>query len=360
MAFIVGILGNLISDLISDTGSSIFQDVTDNVTWKKWKAEHELSKNESDFLDRYAETLVTLKKERKPKELLQFYGEESVINLIQEHWYTKIDNTSFDHHFSELTQWFTLEKQLDGFSPKQEIALFLKRFGEAVHQNRTAGEAEIYQKLDAILNEVKNEKPKLEKDKFKIVEYKNERDLFSITILNNSSDSKFIKNVELKLSNRNPLAFFITPMNATPYSNKEILINFLPNRDNYSVEPNIYIKPKSAEILNFRLHRPHAYHGYEIMETIFEITTDDNEIYKTEKLIDYIGHFEMILKIREEFQQEKKDTIVPILEYNREIIQGIANSKLKKSNRLTRFLDGYLKQESELEKIYKLKKKARR
>jgi hypothetical protein len=211
------------------------------------------------------------------------------------------------------------------------------------------------------INKVKQSIEKLESSekkegKFKIVEYRNDKDLFMITVLNNSSDSKFISKVELKLTNRKPLAFVITPMNKAPYSNEEILINLYPNQDNYSLAPNIYIEPKSAEILNFRLHRPDAYYGFEIMETVFEVTTDDDQVYKTEKLIDHIGHSQMFLKIDEKYQQEKKEEIVSIMNHNREMIQSAVDSKLRKSNRLIFFLNSYLQQESDLQRIYNLEK----
>lgn len=155
MEFIVGILGNLISDLISSSSNFIFQDITDNITWKKWKAEHHLSKSQNDFLDRYAETLVMLKSIGKPRELLRFYGQESVINIIYNYWYGTIKSNSFENDFIALTQWFTLEKQLNDFSAEKEIAFFFKSFGTSVNQNRTAGQTEIYQKIIEIWNEVK-------------------------------------------------------------------------------------------------------------------------------------------------------------------------------------------------------------
>ena len=145
MEFTIGILGNLVSDLISNASSFLFQDLTDNITWKKWKAEHNLSKNQSDFLDRYAETLITLKKQQKPAELLQFYCEKSVIGIIHEIWYGTTDREISEIQFVGLTKWFTLDQRLTDFSPKDELNSFLKAFGVAVHLNRTSGEAGLFQ-----------------------------------------------------------------------------------------------------------------------------------------------------------------------------------------------------------------------
>lgn len=155
MEFIVGIIGNLISDLISGANSFLFQNITDNVKWEKWKANHNLSKNQNDFLNRYAETLILLKKRGKPKELIRFYGQKSVINIVHDYWYGNLDRTSLENKFNSLIKWFTLNKRLEKFSGKQEVTYFFKSFGESVNENRTAGETEIFQKVMDIWNKIR-------------------------------------------------------------------------------------------------------------------------------------------------------------------------------------------------------------
>ena len=190
------------------------------------------------------------------------------------------------------------------------------------------------------------------KEDFEIVEFKNNSDLFSITVINNSSDSKFIKKVVLNLSDRQPLEYLISPMNTYPHSNEEILINLLPNKDKYNISPNIYIEPKKAEILNFRLHRPHEYLGYEIMKMNFDLHIHDGNVYSTEVLLDQIGHYNMVLVVKEEYQEENKTKILKIIDKNKSIIESAGKSTIKKSNRLMGFLGEYNGEVEEALKVF--------
>ncbi|MCB0519945.1 MAG: hypothetical protein H6577_20305 [Lewinellaceae bacterium] len=152
MEFIVGILGNLVAEIISGTGQLLFSDLTDNPKWKAWKAEHHLTKNDSDFLDRYGEALVLLKQAGKPKILLNLFAQQNVVEVIHAHWYGTIEEKDFEEKFDDLAKWFTLDKQLEKFSSAKEVFIFLTKFSEAVHANRTAGEAENHQRLVRIEN----------------------------------------------------------------------------------------------------------------------------------------------------------------------------------------------------------------
>ena len=152
MEFIVGILGNLVAEIISGTSKFLFSDLTDNPKWKAWKAEHHLSKNDSDFLDRYGEAMLLLKQAGKPKVLLEFFAQKNVVEIIHAHWYGTIEENDFEKQFDDLAHWFTLDKQLEKFSSAREVFIFLTKFGEAVHANRTAGEAENHQRLVRIEN----------------------------------------------------------------------------------------------------------------------------------------------------------------------------------------------------------------
>lgn len=150
MSFIAAIIANLTSNLIQNSIDIVSKDISNNVKWKKWKAKHSLNKNQSDFLDRYAETLVSLKKENKPDDLLLFYSQEAVINTIHTVWYQNIKQERFVPQFKQLTKWFTLEERLENFSAKDELTHFLKSFENSVNLNRTAGEVEVVKKLDSM------------------------------------------------------------------------------------------------------------------------------------------------------------------------------------------------------------------
>jgi tetratricopeptide (TPR) repeat protein len=152
MAFIIGILGNLVAELFSSTGKFLFSDLTNKPEWEAWKAEHHLSKNDSDFLDRYGEALVLMKQAGKSAVLLKFFAEKNVVEIIHAHWYGTIEEEKFEKQFNDLAKWFTLDQQLENFSSAKEVFFFLTKFREAVHANRTTGEAQDYQILVRIEN----------------------------------------------------------------------------------------------------------------------------------------------------------------------------------------------------------------
>lgn len=150
------VIGDLIKNLASGAGTFLFQDLTNNVDWKRWKVEYRLTNNDGDFLDRYAETLVALKLAEKPVETLQFFGQESVINIFYDYRYGQLDDTSFKKQYEELIQWFTIDKQLSekGFSAEAEINFFIDLFNDAVNRSRSASEREHFQLTQKILAEV--------------------------------------------------------------------------------------------------------------------------------------------------------------------------------------------------------------
>ena len=122
MPLLSGLFGKLIDKLLFGAGDFVFKDLTNNVEWKALKKEYHLTGNNSDFADRYAEELVALKQAGKSKALLQFYAEKSVVDTIRNHWYGTIEPDTFHSDFENLTHHFTLDKQLDGFSARREIA----------------------------------------------------------------------------------------------------------------------------------------------------------------------------------------------------------------------------------------------
>ncbi len=90
----------------------------------------------------------------------------------------------------------------------------------------------------------------------KIVDSSNARDSFLFTIINETESPKFIDSISLSLTNRKKMAFIFTALNAEPILNKVIFIPILPNKDRYTVKPNVYLEAKRAEIIPFIPHRP--------------------------------------------------------------------------------------------------------
>ncbi|MBI1227954.1 MAG: hypothetical protein GC192_22170 [Bacteroidetes bacterium] len=159
-AFLGGIAVNIISSLIDKAGTFVAGQAGNRIDWKVWKIEHKFSENESDFLDRYAEALIALNEAGKPKELLQFYGREHVIQIIHDYWYGELDTPNFEKEFNDLIHWFTIDAQLADFNAPKEVFFFLTHYRKAVNENRTAGETEVYQLLLEILKEIRLGNPK--------------------------------------------------------------------------------------------------------------------------------------------------------------------------------------------------------
>jgi|GEM_PF-4361946 len=170
---------------------------------------------------------------------------------------------------------------------------------------------------------------------FKIVDYKNEFDLFTITLLNNTENSQYLKESNLIISNRQLLKHQIIPMNTHPLNNEIILVNVLLNKDLYQFSPEVYIEPKQAENMRFRLHRPHEHNNYEFIEIEFEFVTQDNQRIKTVKLIDFIGHVDMPLANVEGSSPSYNE----VINYNKAIIESVKNSSLQKSKRAASFIN---------------------
>lgn len=191
---------------------------------------------------------------------------------------------------------------------------------------------------DKVVNNYNGSENKIEdKNQFKIVAFTNERDSFSITVMNNSQNAKYISQLTLHLENRKQLDFVATTLNALPFQNEKIIVLILKEADTYEFYPEIYIEPKKAEVLNFILHRPDEYYGYEIMEATFDILLDDGNDYQTERIKDFIGHHELFLSNNKEDLIRMREIVL----HNKPIIEDAKDSKLLKSDRLARFLVNY-------------------
>ena len=94
----------------------------------------------------------------KPKPLVTFFRQVNVVTLIHDHWYDPTKAADFEQNFNNLAHWFTLDKQLVGFSAKEEIEFFLNAFEKLVNQNSTAYETKISQQLGEIKQEIRQPK----------------------------------------------------------------------------------------------------------------------------------------------------------------------------------------------------------
>lgn len=176
-----------------------------------------------------------------------------------------------------------------------------------------------------------------DKEGFRIVEFLNKFDLFTITLLNNTNNSQYIKEVILRIKKRYLMKHQIIPMRTHPHDNEIMLVNIVLNKNEYRFKPKIYIEPKQAENLNFRLHRPHEHNNFEFIEIEFEIITQNNQVIKTDPIIDLIGHINLLLIDTKDAEPSYSE----VIEFNKSIIEKIKNSSLEKSQRAIDFINIY-------------------
>jgi hypothetical protein len=148
----------ILSHYFGKIADALGAELTSDLDWKVWKAKHGLANNNSDFPERYAEALLSLKAAHKPQPLLKFFANESVFAVIHDYWYGETDTASFEKDFANLTRHFTLDEQLEAFSAHSEISFFLNFYRKSVNLNRSAGEREEFELLLQILKEVRAEK----------------------------------------------------------------------------------------------------------------------------------------------------------------------------------------------------------
>jgi len=135
----------------------IGSELTDDLTWKKWKIEKGFSKNNSDFPERYAESLIELKKQGKPVVLQKFFAGPSVFEIIHDFWYGgKRGCEELPQIFSQLIGHFTIEEQIKDFDAETEVKNFFQIFTKIIDLNETAGGAENRRLLNEILTLLKN------------------------------------------------------------------------------------------------------------------------------------------------------------------------------------------------------------
>ena len=146
------ILGHYFGKIADFLGAEL----TDDLTWKKWKIQYSLASNNSDFPERYAEALVELKNQQKPMALQKFFAEQSVFVIIHEFWYDgKRGTDELPEGFNKLVSHFTLAKQIKDFDAEGEVKNFLQIFAKSVYRNETAGGAEKLRLLNEIHASIK-------------------------------------------------------------------------------------------------------------------------------------------------------------------------------------------------------------
>lgn len=129
--------------------------MSNNLEWKKLKAEfgYEKDKGKSEFIDRYAKSLVQLKEKGQDNSIIKFLTYESSLNTIHKFWYGDLDEEEFKVEYEKLWNWFNLDTS--GQSKWEVIWDFVGILEGSIHKSRLPKEAEDHQLITKIYYELK-------------------------------------------------------------------------------------------------------------------------------------------------------------------------------------------------------------
>lgn len=189
----------------------------------------------------------------------------------------------------------------------------------------------IEKKVDQVNQNITEDK---KHETFEIVDYSNEYDSFKLSLLNNTNNAQYLKEVNLIIKERYFLNYEHSFQNIRLYDNEVIPIGIHPTKKLYKHKPNISISPKEAENLNFKLYTDDEHFKFEFVEFEFQIINQNNNIIRTESIIHFIGPINASPKeLSSAFQKD--------IEIDAPVINKIKKSSINKSQRTTKFLELY-------------------
>ena len=152
----------MFKDLSINLGASVIYDFAKKIS-KKEAVQYTLKKlgaikNLSDFPERYTETLVELRVQEKPKEVLNFFRDEDVMKVLYDFYYApqnsdlRNNNREFYKHLDHLLEARKIGDDIKSanINLDNEIVHFRKIFKQKIQESRTVSETEFYQLLNEI------------------------------------------------------------------------------------------------------------------------------------------------------------------------------------------------------------------
>lgn len=169
---------------------------------------------------------------------------------------------------------------------------------------------------------------------FEIVDYSNDYDSFKLSLLNNTNNAQYLKEINLIIKERHFLNYEHSYQNIRLHDNEVIPIYIHPTKKLYKHKPNFFIPPKEAENLNFKLYTDDEHFKFEFVEIDFQIINQNDNIISTGPIIHFIGQINASPKeLSSAFQRD--------IEIDAPVVNKIKQSSLNKSQRTKQFLELY-------------------
>ena len=167
----------------------------------------------------------------------------------------------------------------------------------------------------------------------KIIEIDAEYQLVRLTIKNENSDPRYIREIKIKLFDRDSLKGMISPHFSQPPFN-EIIHQQLSLQNEYLIRPKMYLPKESIETFPFNLFHRHEDPQREFMKLVFEITDDKGLTTVSDTVYHFVG-FEEINEYRDSVDSKKyragNDRIVEKVRRSRLWKSGIVEEVLRKN-----------------------------
>lgn len=154
-----GLPTELLGSLVSNAASFVIGQVTESTSWKEWKSKNGLTERENNFLEVYVEAIIEFAQKDKPKFLLDFFRNESVINAIHDHWYDGNSHLPFFNSLQNLATHFTLSNQLGTSSTvENEFGIFEELFRKYVDRSASVSERKEFDEIKMLVKDLAKEK----------------------------------------------------------------------------------------------------------------------------------------------------------------------------------------------------------
>ena len=107
----------------------------------------------------YVEAIIEFAQKDKPKFLLDFFRNESVINAIHDHWYDGNSHLPFFNSLQNLATHFTLSNQLGTSSTvENEFGIFEELFRKYVDRSASVSERKEFDEIKMLVKDLAKEK----------------------------------------------------------------------------------------------------------------------------------------------------------------------------------------------------------
>jgi len=203
-----GLAVNLAASVIFDFTKIITTDLSKKEIVKYLLAKLNLSKTQSDFSERYVESLIELRLKGKDKSVLEFFRDKEVMELFFDYSYAPGNNDlrNNDVEFNTRVDHFIKSRRIgDDLNGKHidihsEIIRFKEIFKQKIHESRTVSDVELYEMVRELLKKTSQQEEILQDLRNRNIENVVTPTGETIFNINNITHNAFIQIIQLAQS----------------------------------------------------------------------------------------------------------------------------------------------------------------